>query len=170
MAGNNGQKKQNQRVSATAANIAATDASAVDEVTAPTVNAEIAVTTTSRPKKKTIAGKPLQKPASYAAAASATPSKEHANQSGSAIKQERPECPACDKGRHDLDYCREFRKKTDQDKRQFVLTQGICFNCLLKGHVASSCQEEAKCTKCKGRHNTILHEDQDRSKIASKEQ
>ena len=39
------------------------------------------------------------------------------------------------------------------------MSNGHCFNCTAKGHLASACPEENKCTKCKGRHNTVLHED-----------
>ena len=165
----NGAKKT-PKVAATSIKIAATDASAVGHAAAPTVNADIAVTTTSRPKKKTVGGRTPQKP-SYAAVAGAAPSsrsfpsKDNAKKSelktDSGGKHVRPECLACEKGRHDLDYCREFRKKSDKDKRQFALTQGICFNCLVKGHMASSCTEDPKCSKCKGKHNTILHEEHD---------
>ena len=166
--GNNNNAKKTSKVTATSVKIAATDASAVGSTTAPTVNADIAVTTTSRPKKKTVGGRPPQKP-SYAAAAGAVPSSKpfHGNTKKSDFKTDsggkhvRPECLACEKGRHDLDYCREFRKKSDKDKRQFALTQGICFNCLVKGHMSSSCTEDPKCSKCKGKHHSILHEEHD---------
>ena len=155
--------------------IAATDVESDDmnpDQTQPTPLMEscVNVTQTSRPKAKTMNHKKPQGGATpkplynvVATSKSKTPtSKPEAPKPKNTQKSEKreyPECPMCNRGRHDLDYCREFQKKTDLDRRQFVLTQGICFNCLMKGHRAQECSEGAKCTSCHKRHHTIFHDD-----------
>ena len=157
--------------------VAATDvAQSVGQATEP-ISAEVAVTTTSRPKKKTV--NPTAKRPNNASAANTvpkvpvTPAPKGQTPASSdpkpGEKPQRPECLACGKGRHDLDYCREFRQKTYEDKRTYVLTNGHCFNCTAKGHLASDCPEDNKCTKCKGRHNTVLHEDRERQAVSNEQ-
>ena len=159
--GGGGGKKSYSTVAATEVSPAATVKSKEP------VSAELAITTTSRPKKKSV-NPTAKRPNSNKAVKTAPKGPVTAPAKGPVPsspdpkpgeKPQRPECMACGKGRHDLDYCREFRKKPYEEKRQYVMSNGHCFNCTAKGHLASACPVENQCTKCKGRHNTVLHED-----------
>ena len=137
--------------------------------------ADVAVTMTSRPKRKTVnpAAKQNKGKATESKAPAGAPPKAPVPQAAldpkPGEKPQRPECKACGKGKHDLDYCREFRQKTYEEKRTYVLSNGHCFNCTAKGHLASDCPEANKCTKCKGRHNTVLHEDRERPAVSNEQ-
>ena len=124
-----------------------------------------AVTTTSRPKNK---NKPQQQksgPKTHPPHTQTTKPQENGG-SGTSSQQNkpshkptssRPPCLACEGGKHDLDYCREFMKKAEDEKREFVMAKGICFLCLTKGHVSQECKQDVKCKECQGRHNSVFH-------------
>ena len=40
----------------------------------------------------------------------------------------------------------------------FVKSQRLCFNCLSKGHIPSTCKRRSCCPNCKRRHSSLLHE------------
>ena len=60
-------------------------------------------------------------------------------------------CPACSSSRNGLAYCRNFKEKTLTDKRDFVLAQGLCFNCLKPKHIGKHCPSPNSCLKCNKR-------------------
>ena len=66
-------------------------------------------------------------------------------------------CPACQTGTHDLSSCREFLKKSIDDKKELVLKHGRCFLCLQYGHMVNTCPSEITCDKCGKNHNTLFH-------------
>ena len=145
--------------------IAATDVNCNQDV-----NASVAATTTSKPrnKKPSFPAKKgngtASQPKSYAAATKTTNGGESSKGKSSffSSKDTSPKtgeksCLACENGRHDLDACREFLKKDDEDRRSFVRKKGICYRCLKHGHVAADCPVDVRCTECNGKHNAVFH-------------
>ena len=149
------------------AKIAATDVNCNQDV-----NASVAATTTSKPRNNKKPSFPMKKghgtaaqPKSYAAATKTTnggdsskgkPSSYPSKDTASKATGEKP-CPACENGRHDLDACREFLKKDDEDRRSFVRKKGICYRCLKHGHIAADCPVDVRCSECNGKHNAVFH-------------
>ncbi|XP_061753152.1 uncharacterized protein LOC133550969 [Nerophis ophidion] len=69
-----------------------------------------------------------------------------------------PICPLC-KNKHPLELCRLFIKKKHRDKLCFLKSQGMCFACLLIGHISSVCPNRQTCRLCKKSHPSVLHYD-----------
>lgn len=72
-------------------------------------------------------------------------------------RQEVPKCPSCSKAHH-LEKCPEFKGKTLEQRRDVVLSQGLCFGCFKKGHLSSGCRSRMKCEQCGKLHPTLLHD------------
>ncbi|KAK2565610.1 hypothetical protein P5673_010738 [Acropora cervicornis] len=68
-------------------------------------------------------------------------------------------CPACSSSRHCLAYCENFKEKTLAEKRDFVLAQGLMFNCLKLKHIGKHCPSPNTCLKCNKRHQIVIHVD-----------
>ena len=68
-------------------------------------------------------------------------------------------CPFC-KGGHYLSSCSEFAGKGMEERTNFMKEQKRCFSCLRTGHFSRQCKSRHTCQKCKGRHPTVLHDDQ----------
>ena len=45
-----------------------------------------------------------------------------------------------------------------EERRQYTLDHGLCWNCLWSHHRSSQCRRPAQCTKCKRRHHELLHD------------
>ena len=45
-----------------------------------------------------------------------------------------------------------------EERRQYTLDHGLCWNCLWSHHRSSKCRRPAQCTKCKRRHHELLHD------------
>ena len=54
--------------------------------------------------------------------------------------------------------CYTFKARSLPDKRNFVLEQALCFNCLKAKHTSKKCPSSNCCLKCGKRHHTFLHE------------
>lgn len=67
-------------------------------------------------------------------------------------------CPLCDKS-HELDQCKLFLEKSPNERVEVCKSKGICFSCLMKGHMARRCRRKAECSVCKKSHATLLHFD-----------
>ena len=65
-------------------------------------------------------------------------------------------CQYCKKPRHVLLNCRSFMSKTSDERREFIIKNGICFGCLRIGYKALICPNRLTCSKCDGRHPTCL--------------
>ena len=46
-----------------------------------------------------------------------------------------------------------------QDKRQAILSRGLCHGCLAWGHIRRDCRNKKACSTCNGLHPTLLHDD-----------
>lgn len=68
---------------------------------------------------------------------------------------------------HPLYRCFSFKKKPVTARRKFVSNNGVCFICLRQGHQAKSCTSMFKCRSCDGKHNTLLHVDEDKLALSS---
>jgi len=60
---------------------------------------------------------------------------------------------------HQLSKCRNFAKKSNEEKIALIRSRGICFLCLRQGHMSNVCPDDGQisCEVCQGRHNTLLH-------------
>ncbi|XP_071580864.1 uncharacterized protein [Temnothorax nylanderi] len=68
------------------------------------------------------------------------------------------QCALC-KGKHTLMTCHEFKAKPASERKSFVETTRLCYNCL-GNHLIAKCQSTKTCLTCKSRHHTMLHEAQ----------
>ena len=60
---------------------------------------------------------------------------------------------------HDLDDCKEYLKKSLQERREFLKGKGLCFACYGGGHRSNGCAQRRSCKTCDRRHPTGLHDD-----------
>ena len=67
-------------------------------------------------------------------------------------------CLFCDSD-HNLAACTNFREKESKEKVEFVNAQKLCFGCLRKEHFSRYCRMRHTCIKCKGKHPTVLHDE-----------
>ena len=65
-------------------------------------------------------------------------------------------CLLCEKN-HDLEKCPELKRNNLDQRRDFIASNGLCFGCLRKGHLAMSCQSRLCCDECGRMHPTVLH-------------
>ena len=61
--------------------------------------------------------------------------------------------------KHGTAYCQIFKHKSVPEKWNFVLAQGMCFNCLKGGHTVKQCPSQYSCQRCGKKHHTLLHLD-----------
>ena len=71
-------------------------------------------------------------------------------------QEDRENCYLCKKYHHALEDCRVFKNKSFEERREFIITNGICFSCLKKGHISKQCLQRLSCSKCRKRHPTSL--------------
>ena len=64
-------------------------------------------------------------------------------------------------------FCDEFLNKDVSDRKQFVIDQNLCFNCLSKNQHVKDCISEFKYHResCGKKHHTLLHEDKNQCQI-----
>ena len=69
-------------------------------------------------------------------------------------------CPVC-QDNHLLYYCPTFEGYTVPQRKEHVVTNKLCLNCLKPNHVAHDCRSTYRCKvrDCQKKHNTLLHED-----------
>lgn len=59
---------------------------------------------------------------------------------------------------HRLDKCPSYQNKTRSQRREFVYSQRLCYNCL-NNHAVINCPTTRRCFKCGKKHHTSLHTD-----------
>ncbi|XP_024885965.1 uncharacterized protein LOC112463685, partial [Temnothorax curvispinosus] len=79
-----------------------------------------------------------------------------ASKQGGKSEGKRGRCPLCTK-EHILMFCDEYKKKTAQERRQFVEEKSLCFNCLGR-HKVSECVVKKNCSACDARHHSSIHD------------
>ena len=72
---------------------------------------------------------------------------------GNAIEND---CIFCDK-KHSIDLCDSFKQRPNKEKVEFIKSRGLCFGCLVKGHMSKSCPKRLSCQTCLKNHPTVLH-------------
>ena len=65
-------------------------------------------------------------------------------------------CEFCGKQFHNIIKCKLFAKKDHEERRKFIMSKGMCFSCLNRGHMSRTCPNRAICDTCNGRHPTSL--------------
>ncbi|XP_041975756.1 uncharacterized protein LOC121730680 [Aricia agestis] len=65
-------------------------------------------------------------------------------------------CTYCSQN-HYICHCKEFTALNVPQRQDFIKKNGICFNCLVKGHSVNACRQSTTCRKCSRRHHTLLH-------------
>ncbi|XP_031786046.1 uncharacterized protein LOC116417387 [Nasonia vitripennis] len=66
------------------------------------------------------------------------------------------QCPLC-AGPHALMRCSQYKEKKFQDRQKEVKRLRLCFNCL-GHHRANSCSSSGRCSECKQKHHSSLHD------------
>lgn len=71
-----------------------------------------------------------------------------------------PACLHCNDKSHKIYTCLKFKGLPLEEKRAFVFSKKICFNCLGRKHMSSQCPNKTGCLICSQRHHTFLHQSQ----------
>lgn len=72
------------------------------------------------------------------------------------VTQAKPLCLFCS-GEHILGTCSWFKRKRHTEKISFLKERGICFACLVSGHMSKDCAQRQSCAVCTKLHPTALH-------------
>lgn len=59
---------------------------------------------------------------------------------------------------HKLCFCKKFAKRNTEFRREFVLKNKLCFNCLGRNHLVYNCKKNSSCRICHKRHHSLLHQ------------
>ncbi|XP_036145647.1 uncharacterized protein LOC118646570 [Monomorium pharaonis] len=81
--------------------------------------------------------------------------------------QERQQCPICN-GSHNVYKCEQLLRANCDERISLVKTARLCFNCLRPNHSANFCRFRP-CSKCRRRHNDLLHRSEIRAISNSEE-
>ncbi|XP_060753769.1 uncharacterized protein LOC132864368 [Neoarius graeffei] len=65
-------------------------------------------------------------------------------------------CIFC-QGEHTMEQCKKLQKKLHKEKLEFLKSKGLCYSCLIGGHMSSACEEKKSCEMCSAKHPTLLH-------------
>ncbi|XP_076852605.1 uncharacterized protein LOC143506910 [Brachyhypopomus gauderio] len=69
-------------------------------------------------------------------------------------------CVYCEKN-HTVENCEKFKKQVHKDKIDFLRSKGLCFGCLVRGHLSKDCTRKLTCQVCSRKHPSILHVQKD---------
>ena len=84
-------------------------------------------------------------------------------QKSTEVKHTKVDKCACCAGKHAVAECTEFRKKSYEERKLFVIDEKLCWRCLRSGHVVKNCRSKLICEvktcsdKNKATHPTLLH-------------
>ena len=82
-----------------------------------------------------------------------------ASGSGETRKESTLVCVYCERKFHSIHDCISFQQKTPKERNDFLKKKGICFGCLVQGHLSRYCPKRSECKQCSSRHPTCLHGD-----------
>jgi len=71
-------------------------------------------------------------------------------------------CAYC-KGEHQIYQCKAFQSLSVAERKNQIKLKGLCLNCLRLNHMAKDCVA-SNCKICGKRHNSLLHNDEDKNK------
>ena len=66
-------------------------------------------------------------------------------------------CPLCPE-KHYCFHCSIFKTYNPKQKKDHATQNNLCLNCLKPGHTAEQCRSLYKCSICKEKHNSLLHD------------
>ena len=75
---------------------------------------------------------------------------------GSEAKEKK--CTYC-KGEHHINACSNFAKIGLPERTGFVKENRLCFNCLYPGHMTLNCRNSQRCSTCKLKHHSLIHDE-----------
>lgn len=84
--------------------------------------------------------------------------KDNENQKADRGKVKTP-CIYCQDNKHQLHACHKFTELVLAERRNYVKDNKLCYGCLKAGHNAKDCHHRHFCGTCKGKHATVLHDD-----------
>ena len=67
-------------------------------------------------------------------------------------------CFIC-RAKHPLYRCRRFKALTVEERREEIVENNHCFNCLKPGHFSFECPSLMSCLVCQQNHHSLLHTD-----------
>lgn len=76
------------------------------------------------------------------------------------VATSKPTCGYCHKD-HYLFKCETFLKLSPTNRYSEALQMKLCTNCLKFRHFKQECRSMSSCFKCKRRHNTLLHQNEE---------
>ena len=85
-----------------------------------------------------------------------TPANPPRNDSPATQQRSKPSCLLCERSNHDLRSCYKFTGGTPEQRRDFIMSNGLCFSCLGARHRSRDCTSKLKCSKCGNNHPTAL--------------
>lgn len=56
-----------------------------------------------------------------------------------------------------MEQCKKLQRKLHKEKLEFLKNKGLCFSCLMGGHMSNACEEKKSCQICLATHPTLLH-------------
>ena len=65
-------------------------------------------------------------------------------------------CRLCN-GKHRIIDCLQFTSLSVPERKNVIIKNKLCLNCLRPGHESSKCPSKFSCKKCARRHHTIIH-------------
>ncbi|KAL2099387.1 hypothetical protein ACEWY4_005867 [Coilia grayii] len=65
-------------------------------------------------------------------------------------------CMFCEKN-HTLQECCKIKEKVHSGRVDFLKKNGLCFSCLVKGHLSKECKKKMTCEVCSLKHPSLLH-------------
>lgn len=65
-------------------------------------------------------------------------------------------CLYCERN-HTLEECQKMEGSPHKEKIEFLKKAGLCFGCLVKGHVSKECKKRMTCHVCAQKHPSMLH-------------
>ena len=57
---------------------------------------------------------------------------------------------------HALEVCEKIKEQTPKERIRFLVTKGLCFGCLTRGHLSKDCRKRMQCRECSAKHPSIL--------------
>ncbi|XP_043969743.1 uncharacterized protein LOC122829340 isoform X2 [Gambusia affinis] len=79
---------------------------------------------------------------------------------GKAVNAFDKPCLYCQQS-HALASCSKIKGQSHQERVEFLKSKGLCFGCLIPGHLSKSCKRKMECKECGFKHPDILHKEKD---------